>query len=130
MAVNDLDVYAAAGGIKKALIIEVPAVVTNSVVSIELTSVLNNPMINGIELVYANGGSPVAPLPPPAPAPVLPPLAPPVAKSGFVDILINCGGAEYLEASGLRTWKADQYFTGGGTYHAGNKEILNTEDDV
>ena len=130
MAVNDLDVFAAAGGIKKALIIEVPAVATNGVVSIELTSVMNNPMINGIELVYANGGSPMAPPTPPAPAPVQPPAAPPVVKTLFSDILINCGGAAYLEASGLRTWQADKFFTGGNIYHAGNKEILNTEDDV
>ena len=119
-----MDIVAAAGGGKKALIVKVQAAATKGVISIELVSVINNPMINGLELVYS-GDAPSVP-PPLAP----PPTASPVVKTGLDDILINCGGVEILEASGLRTWKADQFFTGGKTFNSGNKDILKTEDDL
>ena len=42
---------------------------------------------------------------------------------------IPSGGA-YLENAGVRTWAADQYFTGGGTFSDTSKAIANTLDDT
>jgi len=80
--------------------------------------------------------APTTPAPVVAPttlAPVVAPTTPvpaPMPTGGpFQDLLINCGGPQYIEAAGVRTWKADQYFVGGGTYNRGTLAIDNTLDD-
>jgi Malectin domain len=39
-------------------------------------------------------------------------------------------GDEYLENSGVRTWKADQYYTDGFTYSNSFQDISGTLDDA
>jgi hypothetical protein len=42
--------------------------------------------------------------------------------------LFVLSGSEYVEISGERTWAADKYYTGGGSFGDGTKFINNTLD--
>jgi len=135
MAVNDLDLFATVGQ-NKAFIVDVTAS-ADKAIEIRFESVKENPMISAIEILYQGSNPGPVPVPVPAPAPVpIPapvPVPSPVAPTPtgtFTDLLINCGGGAYKEAAGVRTWKADQYFTGGGTYTRGALAISNTQDDT
>lgn len=46
----------------------------------------------------------------------------------FESIRINAGGDEFVDFQG-NSWEADQFFSGGSTYHAGSKPISDTLND-
>jgi len=60
-----------------------------------------------------------------------PPTRSPVGAPApaFEELLINCGGNEYIESSGERIWLADQYFVGGKVFADGLSPIDGTHDD-
>ena len=135
-------------GAKKAFVLELTVPATTKI-SIELVPVTQNPLISAIEVLQTAGGTPPTPVAPPprpvpvavpapipvprpvpAPIPVPPPVPVAAPTSSFQDLLINCGGGVYVESAGVRTWKADQYFTGGGTYARGSQAISATLDDT
>lgn len=110
-----------------------PAIsVSDDAVTIELVAEIENPFISAIEVV------------PPKPK----------DPNTFQPIFINCGGKymecfvrfeikrakdltiffhstgdEYLDNAGVRTWKADQFYTDGFTYSNTQHDILGTLDD-
>ena len=135
MVAANLDVVAVVGA-NSAYIVEATVLVTASVV-IALEPVKQNPMVSAVEFIYQGPAAPIAPAPTPisvpapisVPMPVAVPL--PTSPGPFQDLLINCGStASYVESAGVRTWKADQYFIGGGTFTvASTIEITDTFDD-
>ena len=144
MVLTRLDLVANVG-YKTAFVHELTVSATTKV-SIELVAVKQNPIISAIELLLVSPGTPVpppipvpAPVPVPAPRPVPVPVPAPMPvptpvaglppTASFQDLLINCGGGAVLESAGVRTWKADQYFSGGGTYTKGSQPIDGTLDD-
>lgn len=128
---NDLDIFAEVGK-NKAYLVDVTTTANNAI-EIRLETVKENPLISAIEILY-QGSNPApapAPVPQPVPNPAPVPQPTPTTPTGsFEDLLINCAGGAYLEAAGERTWQADQYFTGGGTYSRGTLAISGTQDDT
>ena len=114
LAIKDLDIVAEVG-FDTALVISSVVQITKPLVSIEFVAKVENPKICGVEVIE---------IPNFAPAPTSAPVAAP-----FNNILINCGGDEFVESSGVRTWIADQYFIGGSTYSDGSNNVNQTIDD-
>jgi Malectin domain len=135
---SKLDLIARAGANSAYTLQVTVPVVGEAVVALE--TVVQNPFLSAAEFIYLGPAVPIAPTPAPiampvtAPAvvPVFVPVAVPSAPGPFQDLLINCGStAAFLEASGVRTWRADQYFNNtGGIYNVNaGTEISNTLDD-
>jgi hypothetical protein len=84
LAISNLDVFVAAGSIPRtALVIPITKTISDGFASVEFVKVLNNPIINGFEIVpaTASGPGPIAPAPStkaPAPFPTKAPTLPPV----------------------------------------------------
>jgi hypothetical protein len=127
LVLNDLDVVTAAGGARKALMIPFTKAISDGSATIEFIGVVDNPMINGIEIVPATG--------PPTPSVVLPTLPPvpatlaPVPTPSSTAIRINTGGGQYTDPSG-NVWMADAYFGNKGNgYGSCGSDILGTTLD-
>lgn len=106
---QNFDIIAAAGGPNLAIDQTYPVTITNGVIDIQLTSVVQNPEINAIQIVTsATGGS----------------SGNAQSGSGFTPIRVRAGGGAVTDASG-NVWSADSGFIGGYTY-SDNIAIGNT----
>jgi Malectin domain len=104
LVIDDLDIFAIAPGRNVPRIVSFGTTVLDGSITIQFLPVLQNPQINGIEVISL--GPPVAP-PTNAPntavptaAPIAVPTAPvssPTSNVTFQDILINCGGTFFIE---------------------------------
>ena len=100
-------------GPNTALIIPVTTRASGTSVTIELIPFKENPKISAIEVLEIADY-------------IEPPTSAPVAQA--FSLLINCGGNNFVETVGGRTWTADQYFIGGNPYTDGSNTIANTLD--
>lgn len=101
-----LDAFALAGS-NAAVVLEQPAVVVaDGGVTIQLTKIVENPALCGIEIIAST-----APAPAPSPSP------PPDPTGTGGGIRINAGGGTLTDAAGL-VWMADAYFGGQGKAYA------------
>jgi hypothetical protein len=101
-------------GPNTALIVPFTTKISGTSVTIELVPIRENPKICAIEVLEVADY-------------VEPPTSAPVAQA--FSLLINCGGNNFVEAVGGRTWTADQYFIGGNPYTDGTNTIANTLDN-
>jgi thermitase len=106
---QNFDIVAAAGGPDLAVDETWPVTVTRGVIDIQLTSVVQNPEINAIQIVAAGGGSGTGN----------------GSGSGLTPIRVRAGGGAVTDASG-NIWAADSGFVGGYTYSDGN-QVGNTD---
>ena len=97
-------------GPNTAIVLQQAVAISDGVVTIELVKDIENPMLNGIEIILTP-----APLPSPT----------------STATRINVGGGQFVDSTG-KTWIADNYFGGkGATYWSCPKAITNTvEDDL
>ena len=106
LAIDKLDIVAAAGSARKLYVVSVPTTVLDGFATIEFIAGVDNPSINAIEVLSLSTGIPVGPVMAPAKVPVASPVTPPKAgpmappiaapvvapTSGvFNDVVINCG---------------------------------------
>lgn len=129
VVVENLDIFAEAGGGFKAWSMTETVAVSGNSLAIVLFHVLENPKISGIK-VSAIGSSPVSFQMPsvwPSCAPsqlpsLLPSSEPSTTVPEFEPIYINSGGnADFMDSNGI-TWTADKNFnTGSTTWTAKNK---------
>jgi hypothetical protein len=133
LVLNDLDVFTAAGGARKALMIPLTSEISDGYATIEFIAVVDNPIINGIEIVSATGSP--TPMGLPTLPPVLATMAPipstlaPVPEPVSSSIRINTGGGQYTDPSG-NVWMADSYFGNKGNgYGSCGSDILGTTLD-
>jgi Malectin domain/IPT/TIG domain len=114
LAMKSFDIVAEVG-YATALVTTKIVTIRNTLVSIEFLPKIENPKICAIEVIEIPNY-----IPPPTGAPVAAP---------FQSILINSGGDDFVESSGVRTFGADRYFIGGSTYADGSNGINQTVDD-
>ena len=95
-------------GPNTAIVLQQVVAITDGVVTIELVKDIENPLLNGIEIIQT-------------PAPVSSPTS--------AATRINVGGGPFVDSTG-KTWIADNYFGGkGAAYWACPKAIANTAED-
>jgi len=114
--VKDFDIFVKAGGANKAYIDAVPVEVKDGKFTITFTANVENPEINGIELIPLAAGetSPATPAP-----------AAPAAKT----IRIKAGQATPFTDSSGNVWEAERGFEGGQTVDRdASTAIANTKD--
>jgi hypothetical protein len=137
-AVTDLDIAAEVGD-NAAYKITHWVTITDGSASIDLIPKIDWPKIMGIEIFDATVVTPapttsptVSAMPSAAPTTSFAPTisAAPTPVPVFEDLLINCGGKEYVEYTGERTWLADRYYTGGQVFIDGSEPIADTLDDA
>jgi hypothetical protein len=87
--VENLDIYALAGGGNIPYIVTVSTFVVDGAITVDLVRKKDNPQINGIEVFH--DGAPIS-APAAAPQAVSPKSAPVSSGGTFRDIVINCGG--------------------------------------
>ena len=123
-------------GPNTAVVVERIVAITDGAVTVELVKGIENPALNGIEIIASSASAPPAPVPtapiptapiPTAPAPTAPiPTAP---ASTSTTTRINVGGGQFVDSTG-NTWIADNYFGGkGAAYGSCPKAIANSVDD-
>jgi hypothetical protein len=105
---QNFDIVAAAGGPNLAIDETYPVTVTNGVIDIQLTAVIQNPEVNAIQIVAVAAPSNSS------------------SASTFTPIYVNAGGPAYLDSTGT-LWDADRSYTGGTTYST-SAAIANTAD--
>jgi glucose/arabinose dehydrogenase len=110
--IRDLDIFAEVGH-DVALVKVTTAAVVNGKLTIELEKVLENPKINGIEIIPGDIVQPPVPVPVPEPA-----------KDS---VYINCGGGDYTDTNG-RLWHSDRYYNTGLVWNT-KSPIGSTEND-
>jgi hypothetical protein len=152
-AINNIDVYAQAGGLNNALVKTANVIVTDGQLNIAFAATANNPEINGIEIIPS--GPTATPtitatatntLPPsntptktntPTATNTLPPsntptnTATPTNTPVVSAVRIEAGGAANFTDSNGNLWLADTGFTAGagGVVDRGNIAIGNTIND-
>jgi Malectin domain len=111
-------------GPNTAVVLERIVSVNDGGVTIELVKGIENPAINGIEIIATSD-----PVPAPTPAPPTAPIAPPTAPTSTAVVRINVGGDQFIDTAG-NTWIADNYFGGkGASYGSCPAIVANTLDD-
>jgi thermitase len=106
---QNFDIIAAAGGANLAVDETYAVSVTNGVIDIQLTSVIQNPQINAIQIAGSGSGAGSGNGP---------------GGSGFTPIRVRAGGGAIIDASG-NVWSGDSGFIGGNTY-SDNSVVGNT----
>ena len=91
-------------GPNTATVLEQVFAITDGVVVIELVKDIENPALNGIEIIQTTAPTPPAPL------------------------RINAGGPQFTDPSG-NVWQNDAYFTTGNPFWSCPKVISNTNND-
>jgi fibrillarin-like rRNA methylase len=115
IAINNIDVFAQSGGLNNALIKTANVNVTDGQLNITFAATVNNPEINGIEIIPGT----------------LAPTATPTMTPNRPTVRVEAGGAaNFVDASG-NTWIADTGFTAGagGVVDRGAITIGNTVND-
>ena len=113
MVKQSLDIAKEVGYAAPLVVSTVVKLTTAGSIAIELQAKAENPKISAIEIVELTNY-------------VAPPTMAPVAAP--FNMLINVGGTGFTDTLG-RSWKADQYFTGGNTYTDGSNPITGTIED-
>jgi len=92
-AINNIDVFAQAGGANKALVKSATVNVTDGQLSLTFAATVNNPEINGIEILSHSG-----PIPTPTPTPVPTPTPTPAPSGAISNLLV--GNNVWMNPSG------------------------------
>jgi uncharacterized protein (TIGR03437 family) len=99
---SNYDIYSRAGGSLKAVIEEFQATVTDGVINLRFTSLVDNAKVSGIEVIVNNNTQP-APQPNPTPTPVPTPTPTPTPATGLPAILLANGNGVVFNAGSLKT---------------------------
>ena len=127
LAIDNLDIVAAAGGVPNLYVVSILTTVSDGFLTIEFIVGTQNPSINAIEILSPPTDGPVAPpVTIPVATPTIVPTTAPVTPS--VSIRINSGGGLLQDSLG-RPWIADKYSTTGGKYLFCPADIAGTVDD-
>ena len=133
--IANIDVFAQAGGANIALVKIANVVVTDGQLNITFAASVNNPEINGIEIIPSG--------PTPTPTNTLTPsitptqtntatatyTASPTNTPSPLSVRIEAGGTANFTDNGGNIWLADTGFTGGALVDRGNIAIGNTLND-
>jgi Malectin domain len=132
LVVGTLDIYALAPGSNVPYVVTVSTVVTDGAITIDFVRNVENPQINGIEVLY--GDTPTSapimaptlvPIVPPTKAPVLVPILPPTKAPVLVPTTadnivhrVNCGSTNQVVVPPNNiAWTPDQYAASGSLYN-------------
>ncbi|MEB3310438.1 MAG: malectin domain-containing carbohydrate-binding protein [Snowella sp.] len=102
---QNFDIWSQAGGQNIALTQSFEVTVSDGVLNLDFTTLVDNAQITSLELLKLSDLS-----------------------NNLATILINTGGGQYTDATG-QVWLADQYFTGSTNTYAVTSAIAGTNDD-
>jgi hypothetical protein len=145
--INNIDVFAQAGGLNNALVKTANVIVTDGQLNITFTATANNPEINGIEIIPSGptatptitataSNTPTQTFTPTVTNTPLPSNTPTITATATntpvaTAVRIEAGGAANFTDSSGNLWLADTGFTAGagGVADRGNLAIGNTVND-